>query len=172
MQNDNSNYLKEILLGQYEASLAMMKQRIEVCPPEYWDGKVGRDSLRQTVYHALFFLDLYLAETEEGFVLRELHNKGGDDSKEGVSPGLSIADTLLLVELCHKNIHESLAKETEESLRGESGFSWRKHSRGELHIYNIRHVQHHVGQISTCLRKISDEHNLSLKLDWVGSGWR
>jgi len=172
MATNSTEFLKNILIGQYEASLSMLKQRVEVCPVEYWEGKVGRDTLRQSVYHALFFLDLYLAQTEHTFAMNELHQKGGDDSKEGISPGLDKADTLLLIEHCRKSIHLSVGKETEESFQGESGFSWRKHTRGELHIYNIRHFQHHIGQVSIYLRRISDENNLSLKIEWVGSGWK
>ena len=164
-------YLKQILTSQFEASLAMFRQRIDVCPPEYWEGKVSTDSFRQVAYHALFYFELYLSH-EKTFQLNELHTKGGDDRQAGLCPGLSKDDTLLLVDICRKKIYESLAGETEESFYGESGFSWRKTSRGELHIYNIRHFQHHIGQLSTYLRRISNEHDLSLKLNWVGEGWK
>ncbi|HYM19746.1 MAG TPA: DinB family protein [Candidatus Kapabacteria bacterium] len=167
-----TEYFKQILLGQYEASLAMMKQRIEACPPEHWEGKVGADTFRQITYHALFCLDLYLSSNYDTFVFHDLYQKGGDEREDQVSPGLSKDDTLVVVERCHGKILESLASETQESLQGESGFSWRKEPRAELHIYNIRHFQHHVGQLSTYLRKVSDEHNLSLKLPWFGSGWK
>jgi hypothetical protein len=40
-------------------------------------------------------------------------------------------------------------------------------SRAELHIYNIRHIQHHAGQLSLRLRLETGE-----GVDWVGSGWR
>jgi hypothetical protein len=170
--NNMGEYFKQILSLQYEASLAMMKQRIEVCPPEFWEGKVGADTFRQISYHALFCLDLYLARDYDSFVFHDLYEKGGDEREDQVSPGLSKEDTLAIVQICKQSIHDSLARETNESLQGDSGFSWRKESRGELHIYNIRHFQHHIGQLSTYLRKISNENNLDLKLPWIGSGWR
>ncbi|MDP4221597.1 MAG: DinB family protein [Bacteroidota bacterium] len=166
-----SDFLKQILTSQYEAALAMMKQRIEVCPPEYWDDHVSADTFRQVAYHALFFLEYYLS-TEAGYSPHELHTKGGEELGDKASPGLSKEDTLALVEICRTKIGESLAPESDESLEGPSGFSFRKGSRGELHIYNIRHFQHHVGQLSGYLRRISIEHDLSLKLPWVGNGWK
>ena len=167
-----TEYLKQILISQFEASLAMFKQRIEVCPEEYWEGKVGADTFRQTAYHALFYLDLYLTQNDNTFVLSDLNEIGGDDRQPGICPGLSKEDTLKYIERCRAKILGVVASETAETLQGESGFSWRKNSRAELHIYNIRHFQHHVGQLSTYLRRISDEHNLSLKLNWVGEGWK
>jgi hypothetical protein len=66
----------------------------------------------------------------------------------------------------------ALAAETRQSLEGSSGFSRRQFSRGELHLYNLRHVQHHSGQLSAALRRL----NLALQspqaLPWIGSGWR
>jgi uncharacterized damage-inducible protein DinB len=164
--NFMTEYLKQILTSQFEASLAMFKQRIEVCPPEYWEGKVGADTFREIAYHALYCFDMYLSENEESFPMRDLYIKGGDERKDQVSPGLSKDETLLLVEICRQKIDESMTIETAESLIGDCGFDWRKMTRTELHIYNIRHFQHHVGQLSTYLRRISDEHNLSLKLIW------
>jgi len=37
-------------------------------------------------------------------------------------------------------------------LAGQSGFHRRKCSGAELHVYNIRHVQHHAAQLSLRLR--------------------
>ena len=39
------------------------------------------------------------------------------------------------------------------ALAGPSGFHWLKFSRLELHVYNIRHLQHHVGQLNAALRR-------------------
>lgn len=171
-----SEFLIKILTGQFEAVLAMMKLRIEACPDKYWEGKISEATFRQDAYHALFFFYYYLSSHEDKFVMTELHKKGGDEREPVISQGLSKDDTLEFIKLCHKRIHESLSQETEESLEGNSGFPsiFRKYplTRAELHIYNIRHLQHHMAQLSIYLRKISDENNLSLELPWVGTGWR
>jgi hypothetical protein len=41
-----------------------------------------------------------------------------------------------------------------------------------LHIYNIRHVQHHSGQLSAYLRRIGAGINDPKALPWIGTGWR
>ena len=68
---------------------------------------------------------------------------------------------------------EVVSNETEPTLAGPSGFSWRKCSRLELHIYNIRHVQHHTGQRSAYLRRVDP--SIGQRRDvmkWIGWGWR
>ena len=167
-----TEYLKSILISQFEASLSMMKLRVKACREEFWEGKVANETFRQSAYHALFYLDLCLTEHEDIFELSNLNKLGGDDREAGPCRGLSKQQTLEYIEFCHTKILSSVGKETSESLQGDSGFSWRKHSRGELHINNIRHFQHHVGQLSTYLRRVSDENNLSLELLWVGMGWK
>ena len=57
---------------------------------------------------------------------------------------------------------------TPASFQNESGFSRLPFSRGELHLYNIRHVQHHVGQLSAYLRRIVEDGEQW----WVKTGWR
>ncbi len=157
------------LTSQFEASLAMLRQCIAACPPEHFDDKIGNDTFRQVAYHTLFFFDFYLAPGESAFQLRELHKKGGDERGVDLSSGLSREDALTLLFQCRGQIAATLNAETAESLAGPTGFSRRKTSRLELHIYNIRHTQHHVGQLSAFLRKLQVNGDA---IPWVGAGWR
>ena len=166
------DYVKQILTAQYEASLAMLNQCIEACPPEHWEGKIANGTFRWVAYHTLFFTDLYLSPNEQAFELRDLHHRGGDEREPVAAPGLSKDDTLAYVPLCRQKIYESLATETEESLAGPSGFSWYKITRGEMHLVNIRHIQHHTGQLSAYLRRVDEQFKDRKTLRWIGSGWR
>ena len=67
---------------------------------------------------------------------------------------------------------ESIALETRETLEGPSGFGRLKFSRGELYLYNIRHLQHHTGQLSAYLRKLSESFQDPTAVRWAFSGWR
>jgi len=127
---------------------------------------MATDTVQQTTYHTLFFVDLYLSR-EDTFVKRELHQRGGDEEGPGVSIGLPQDETLEYVAICRQKARDTIAAETMESLMGPSGFSYRKISRGELHLYNIRHIQHHTGQLSSFLRRVADTSS-----PWIGSGWR
>src|SRR6185369_10066203 len=125
------DYVKQILTAQYEASLAMLNQCIEACPPKHWEGTIASGTFRWVAYHALFFTDLYLSPSEHAFELRDLHQRGGDEREPVATPGLSKDDAIAYVSICRQKIHESLATETEASLAGSSGFSWYKITRGE-----------------------------------------
>lgn len=169
------DYLRQILQGQYEAALCMLNGCVAACADEHWEGKIANGTFRQIAYHTLFCADLYLSPCETAFELRELHRRGGDERGPELSPGLGRGETLAYVQICRQKVGESLAAETEPSLRGPCGFSWRKAmTRGELHIYNIRHIQHHTGALAAHLRRVDP--NLSeegaLHLRWVGQGWR
>ena len=162
-------YLKTILTGQFEAALCMLNDCIRKCPPDHWEGRIANDAFRQVAYHTLFFVDLYLSPDEAAFELRDCHRRGGDErSSTAVSRGLSQDETLSYLAICRQKSIETLAAETPESLRRASGFSWLPFSRGELHLYNIRHVQHHAGQLSAYLRRIVEDGQRW----WVKTGWR
>ena len=62
-------YVKSILTGQFEASLCMLNQCVQKCPPEHWEGKIANDTFRQVAYHTLFYVDYYF-HPRETFQLR------------------------------------------------------------------------------------------------------
>jgi uncharacterized damage-inducible protein DinB len=165
-------YLKKILAGQFEAALCMLNHCVQACPPERWEGKIANLSFRQVAYHTLFFVDAYLSPNQEAFQMRELNRRGGDERQPKPTPGLSKEETLQYLDICRRKATEALGAETRESLEGPSGFPRRKISRGELHIYNIRHVQHHTGQLSAFLRRIDRLREKEEALPWVGTGWQ
>ena len=165
-------YTKQILAGQFEAALCMLNQCLAHCPPDHWEGKIANSTFRQVAYHTLFFVDFYLSPTEQQFKLRDLHERGGDELQPAPTAGLPKDETLEYVALCREKLHEALARETAESLEGPSGFAYRRFSRGELYIYNLRHVQHHTGQLSAYLRRVDAALADHKALPWIGSGWR
>jgi uncharacterized damage-inducible protein DinB len=164
------DYFNAILSSQFEASLCMLHHCIKACPPKHWEGKIANATFRQVAYHTLFFVDLYLSPNAESFQLRDLHRRGGDERGPTVSRGLSKPQTLEYLSICRDKARDTLASESARVLQTRSGF--RKFSRGELHIYNIRHIQHHTGQLSACLRRLDPTLTDSKTLPWVGSGWR
>lgn len=162
-------YVNTILTGQFEAALCMLYECVRKCPPEHWEGKIANDTFRQVAYHTLFFVDLYLSPDEKAFTLRDVHLRGGDErSSTASSLGLTKEETLSYLTMCRQKMLETLACETPESLQRPSGFSWLPFSRGELHLTNVRHVQHHTGQLSAYLRRIVEDGERW----WVKTGWR
>lgn len=164
--------VKDILQSQYDAALCMLNDCVAACDDAHWNGDVATVPFRRVVYHTLFFTDLYLSPTEDDFELRELHARGGDDRSDVPSPGLDRLETLEYVRICREKVADTLNAETEGSLRGPSGFSWRRCTRAELHVYNIRHVQHHTGAMAAYLRRVDPASVGEQSLRWVGHGWR
>jgi hypothetical protein len=150
----------------------MLNQCIEACPPAHWDDKVANLTFGQVAYHTLFFVDLYLSPNEDAFALRDCHQRGGDEREPVTSPGLSKDESLRYLGICREKAVATLSSELRQSLEGESGFSYRPISRGELHLYNLRHVQHHTGQLSAHLRKLGAAIQDPKSLGWVEKGWR
>jgi hypothetical protein len=167
--------LSEVLLGQYEAALKMLRQSVTICPDTHWQTKVGHGTIRQDAYHALFWCSYYLTRHETEYIPSDFHRRGGNELGPTISEGLEQQDTLAFIEDTHTRVVQTLAEETESTLSGESGFPSifvrRPITRCELHVYNIRHLQHHVAQINLTLRRISDTEGLDLKMPWVGPGW-
>jgi hypothetical protein len=163
---------KQSIAAQYEASLAMLKQCVEGCPAEHWESLIAQGTFRWVAYHTLFFCDLYLSPSNESFEHRDLHDRGGDERGPNATPGLSQKEALAYIDICRQKVYESLAAETEETLAGASGFQWYNNNRSEMHLINIRHIQHHTGQLSAFLRRIDNRWKDRKTLRWVGSGWR
>ena len=59
--------LRTVLKSQYHASLAMLREAIERCPPEEWLSTKHKNAFWQVSYHALFFAHLYLQRDEAAF---------------------------------------------------------------------------------------------------------
>jgi hypothetical protein len=166
--------LKHILGAQFEAALCMLNDCIQKCPDEHWDGLIAKYPFWQVAYHTLCFVDVYLAPSDAAWQPRTepgpkggLHPKGRLElDEEYPSRQFDTAELVEYVALCRQKVHDALAAETRESLAGDSGFSRLRFSRAELHLYNLRHLQHHTGQLSACL------HRLGIEVDWVKAGWR
>ncbi|MEQ8789186.1 MAG: DinB family protein [Pirellulaceae bacterium] len=161
------DYLKQIVAAQFEASLCMLNDCVQKCPAESWPQPVGSRAFWFVAYHALCYTDLYLSPSDDEFELRDFHTPE-DDQPFIPAAGIVFSQQLIsdYLAICRRKAGETLAAETDQSLRRESGFPWLPFTRGELHLYNLRHLQHHTGQLSAVLRR------LGLEPRWVGSGWR
>ena len=161
--------VKRTLAHQFEASLCMMNDCLVKCPAAHWDGKVAKYPFWQVAYHALCFVDLYLTVKHEAFVFRDLHPQGWKEfDDEYPSRRFEPDEITRYLTICRTKAADTIAAETAESLAGPSGFAWLKFSRAELHVYNIRHLQHHTGQLAAYLRRV----DATIDPRWVGSGWK
>jgi len=166
-----TDLLKQILITQLEASLCMLNECIQKCPPGHWDSKIANYTFWQVAYHTLCYVDVYLCKSDDlwqpDIGPTGLHPLGRTELEaEYPSRRFDQAELHKYAAACHRKILDSVAAETAESLAGASGFPRHPFSRAELHIYNIRHIQHHTGQLSAFLRRVETP------TGWVKTGWK
>jgi uncharacterized damage-inducible protein DinB len=108
-------------------------------------------------YHTLFFLDLYLGDSVEGFAPPAPFTLDEFD-RNAQPPERPYTKAQLLDYLEHgrRKCKETIAALTDEKARQRCGFSWVEGSVAELLLYNMRHVQHHAAQLNLILRQRID----------------
>ena len=176
----NEAEIRAAVAGQFEAALAMLNDCLKACPDEHWDGLIAKYPFWHVGYHTLCFVDAYLSRNQEAFeglVAERVARRAADPSAPDFQPrGMAEledehpsrrfdrAELLEYAAYCAAKVREVLREGHDEPLGGPSGF-WRlKFSRLELHLYNLRHVQHHAGALGAFLRR------QGVDLRWVGSG--
>lgn len=145
------------LWQQFGASIDMLENAVLACPEKLWGDRSQRPEFWYLVYHTLFFLDLYLSGSVEGFAppapftLDEL-------DPAGLLPERVYTKDELQNYLTHgrekcRAVIEAL---TDEKARERCTFAWGEVSFAELLLDNMRHVQHHAAQLNLILRQKTD----------------
>jgi hypothetical protein len=165
---------KTLVTNQFEAAFCTLNACIDRCPEELWDRPVGSYPVSLVAFHTLFFADFYLEANETSIRTQQFHQEqalvfAGYEQLEPREPVGRYEKGFIkaYLEHCRQKAIRVVAAETEASLKGPSGFARRNCTRAELHVYNMRHVQHHAAQISLRLRLDAD-----IDIPWVSSGWR
>jgi hypothetical protein len=148
---------KEILWRQFGASIDMLENAVLACPEEIWGDRSQQTEVWYLVYHTLFWLDLYLSGSAEGFAppapftLDEL-------DPAGLMPERVYSKEELQTYLghCRGKCRATIEALTEEGANESCAFNWGEVSFAELLLYNMRHVQHHAGQLNLILRQKTD----------------
>ena len=163
------------LIGrQFAATIQQQRLAIEACPEELWDDRTEGSPFWHLAYHALFFTDLYLSDDETTFRPREYHEDKAHflpgDYREfaGVvgTPAKAFTRDRLVDYAGHlqRKCEESFEKLTDERALERCGFWWYELNVGEFTLNNLRHLQHHTGQLVLLLRRRAD-----IGIDWLGT---
>ncbi len=161
--------IKGIIKSQYHASLEMLKQAIAKSPESLWNDQEYKNKYWHISYHVLFFTHLYLQDSEKDFAPWTQHRDQyqflgplpwSPHEEPGIGEPYSKEEILEYHEICQEQVEEKI---TSLTLDAESGFKWLPFNKMELQLYNIRHVQHHAGQLIDRLRT---KENIEVR--WVG----
>ena len=149
---------KIFIKSQYLAALKMLKDAIDKCPDDLWYDDEPLNKFWHISYHTLFYTHLYLANSENYFVTwdkhRDKYEKLGPlpapaSAKAKIDAAYGKGEVLEYLEICRKQVEEGV---NSLNLDAASGFQWLPFNKMELQFHNIRHIQHHVGQLIDRLR--------------------
>jgi uncharacterized damage-inducible protein DinB len=148
---------KTLLWPQLGAAIDMLENAVLACPGELWSDRSQQPEYWYVVYHTLFFLDLYLSETMEGFAPPAPFNLD-ELEPEGILPERPYTKDEMLAYLEHgrRKAQATLEAMTDEKARQRCRFDWLDLDLVELVLYNMRHVQHHAAQLNLILRQQTD----------------
>ncbi len=143
---------KTMIWQQFGAAIDMLENSMRACPDSVWGNRSLRPEFWYTAYHTLFYLDLYLSETDSGFTppapftLDELDERG-------LLPERVYTKAELQEYLDHgrRKCRARIAAMTDEQAYRRCGCDWLEISAAEALLYNLRHVQHHAGQLNMLL---------------------
>jgi hypothetical protein len=166
---------KTVLWQQFGAAIDMLDKALLACPDTHWHRRLWSTNSDPSLpvefwyigYHVLFWLDLYLMGTGEGFAppapftLSELDPEGALPERPYTRDELHT----YLVYLRQK-CQTTIADLTDEKAQQPIAFPWTKGkpvSYLELLLYNMRHVQEHGAQLNMFL----GQNAIETSSDWV-----
>jgi len=156
-----------VLTSQIRAALKMLRQSIESCPEDLWSRPTDHNAFWVLAYHTVFFAHLYLSASQESFEHFEREVQGhecfgksdlGDWSELTSGDEFAKDDVLAYCDHVHEHVSQWVGATPFDA---PSGFPWLKFAKSEAHLYNLRHIQHHVGQLNERLRQEAG----------IGFGW-
>jgi uncharacterized damage-inducible protein DinB len=148
---------KTIIWQQFGAAIDMLENAMLACPDNLWGDRSQRPEFWYVVFHTLFFLDLYLSESDKGFTPPAPFTLDEMDTA-GLLPERVYTREELQSYLEHgrEKCRSTIETLSDEKARRRCGFDWLEISVAETLLYNMRHVQHHAGQLNLILRQKTD----------------
>ena len=164
---DAMNAMWRTVVGsQFEVAIEMLGSAVRDCPDELWEESLWEDKslpgfseFWYVAYHAMFWLDLYLSGSSEGFAPPAPFTLDELDPAGVLPPRVYTRDELESYlahsfEKCRatiKNLTDEQAQRTHRigSERREIRFA-------ELILYNMGHVREHAAQLSMFLGQRRD----------------
>lgn len=160
--------LEDILQSQFHATLSMLKQTIERCPNTLWTAPTATRPFWHIGYHVLFYTHLYLAPTGADFTPWQHHRPNynflgetpwSSHRMEEINQPYTKDEILAYLAFCQHEVDTRIHNIDPDA---PSGFDWLPFNKLELMLYNLRHLQHHTGELGD---RLGQQH---IEVDWVG----
>lgn len=156
--DDSIAFVRDTLWHQTGAGIDALGNAIRACPDDLWGDRSRRPEFWYTAFHALFFLDLYVSGTLEGFAPPEPFTLDELDPA-GVLPDrvYSRAELLAYYDYGRAKCRAAVEALTPDRARSRCVFPWVEMSYLELLLVTTRHTQHHAAQLGLLLRQTIDD---------------
>lgn len=145
---------RAVLWEQFGGAIEMLENAMLFCPDDLWSDRSRQPEFWYLAFHTLFWLDLYLSGTVEGFAppppftLDELDPDGTLPERPYTKPELAA-----YLEHVRAKCRVTIQGLDAEAARERRVFPSGEFSGAELLLYNMRHVQHHAAQMNLILRQ-------------------
>jgi hypothetical protein len=147
--------VKEALWNQIGASIDMLKNAIVKCPDKLWETD---SKFWYKAYHCIFWTDYYLTFDPKQFIPPPGYSLSEFDPSGAMPERVYRKDELLsYVRHCRKKCRSLISNLTSEVATTRWVNDYKNYSVIEILLYNMRHVQHHVGQLNMILRQSINE---------------
>ncbi|MEM8933738.1 MAG: DinB family protein [Acidobacteriota bacterium] len=165
---------------QYEQTMAMVRGAIELCPDEVWAHREEREPpFWHQMFHALKVTEGYAGESFDDLrtelaveVLQPRRPVDGEPSYRPLIEAIGrlmdadyqppgVVDRAAMLELADHVLACCLASLDRDADRpvddpAANRFPWTGTTSFDKHIYNLRHLHHHLGRINGLLRRQAD----------------
>lgn len=155
--------LKSGIWQQFGAAIDYLTDTIQVCPDDLWTAALWqtphtRPEFAQfwyVAYHTVFWLNLYLTGTEDGF-LPPAPFALIEQDEQGPLPErvYTKAEVLAYLDVGRQTCRATIEHLTDETAARRCQFGWGECSFFELLLYNLRHVHGHACQLNMLLGQI------------------
>lgn len=143
---------------QFGAVIDELGDVLRDCPDELWARQLWNDHPDQWVaagfstfwylgYHTLFWLDLYLTGTEEGFTPPAPFDLVEMEAGESLPRAYTREELLGYWKHCRGRCKETIGSLSVQQANRLCRFPWGEMPFAELLVYNLRHVQEHTAQL-------------------------
>jgi hypothetical protein len=171
------NLWRTLLWKQFGAAIDTLGVAMMACPDALWHVPVWDDpsvppqrtEFGYVAYHALFWLDLYVFGSEEGFAPPAPFALIEQDDAIGPLPDRNYSKEELGAYLAsvRQKCRTIIETMTDERARQPVNFPWMRAGEvvtyAEVQLYSMRHVQEHAAQLHLVL----GQHGVQTGSDWV-----
>jgi hypothetical protein len=151
-------FWKEVVWQQFGAAIDMLDDAVRACPDELWETRLWDHPTERSAYsefwflafHTLFWTDLYLSGSREGFAIPTYLKREVDEEGVPLAP-YSKEDIQSYLQHCRDKSQTTIEALTEETAQRLCRFGWGEVTFLELILYTMRHVQEHAAHLSLLL---------------------